>query len=477
VADLTPTPSEVVLRPDAQVWREALSRTPDDAAREFRREVGLPATGPIVMSGHQPTFWHPGIFAKWIAMVRAAEVCGAQAAWVVVDHDAVAPTRVRLPVTLPDGSLAAREYELSSREYLAAVPAGARAASAVTTPTPREGERFALESVREGLTSMVAACSAFTKAASAAEQVAHASAKIIHEDVLKSHRPPTIVLATSLNRSLAFRRLVAQMVQDPEACARSYNDAVAAQPHARLRPMAISKADCEMPLWWLRDGTRQDVRASDLTVMLASGLEAAWETLAPKALFMTLLLRLHGCELFIHGLGGGGTSEGEGYDDAMQEWARRWVGGVTLAPMATVSATLRLAFDGSEHRPLVSTAESRRAQWAAAHARHDPAMLGDAAAASIKKNALAHIASLPRHDPRRRSAFLDMHSALERMRHDRQSQLDQLTADSAALHAQAVRDEVRLERTWPFPVYPPSALDALAREISARLTPSMEPTS
>ena len=329
-----------MLTPDPAAWRAALARSPDDDDREFRREVGLPDAGPIVMSGHQPTFWHPGILAKWIAMVRGADVFEAHAAWLVVDHDAIAPARVRLPLLVPDGSLVAHECDLSSGDYQAAVPASARAATPARLPALHDGQAFALDSVREGVNAMALACAAFAASPSAAVQVAHAAAKIIHEGILNEHRPPTIVLATSLHHSLAFRRLVAKMVQDPERCARSYNEAVAARPHARLRPMAISKGDCELPLWWLRDGTRRDVRASDLTVLLASGPEAAWSTLAPKALFMTLLLRLHGCELFIHGLGGGGSGDAEGYDHAMQDWATRWLGSVTLAPMATVSAEL-----------------------------------------------------------------------------------------------------------------------------------------
>lgn len=416
------------------------------------------------MSGHQPGLWHPGILSKWLAMVHAAAMYKSHAAWVVVDHDEVSPTRVRLPLRATDGSLRAAEFDLAAGQSPPNLPACDRPASRAALPQLR-GEQYALEGVGAGIASMIAACDAFAGASSAAEQVARATARLIHDVVLRDLPEPTIFLATHLSRTSAFRSLVSRMVSDPLACASTYNDAVAAHPHARLRPLRIAASATELPVWTLNDGKRVPATSTSLAAMITS--ENAWPTIAPRALFLTLLLRLHGCEMFIHGLGGGGTEEGDGYDEVMRDWASHWLGGVHLAPLATVSATLRLPFQLTGRE--VSHEDAIKATWTAWHAKNDPAVLGEQQIAARKKALVEQISALPRHDSQRRLLWQEMRSLIADAQARHAPDLARLEEAATHAHANAKRDSVRLERTWPFAIYPASSLLALSQQIRDRL--------
>lgn len=455
------------LRPEASAWRSALASTASEEARTFRHQLGLPASGPILMSGHQPGLWHPGILAKWLAMVHGAAMMNAHAAWVVVDHDEVAPMRVRLPMKAADGSLRAAEFDLSAAQYPPNRPACLRTATRCAPPQLR-GEQYAIDGVGAGVTAMIAACDSFASAASAAEQVARAASSLIHDSpqgVLHGSPEPTISLATHLSQTSAFRSLVSRMVADPIACAKAYNDAAAAHPHARMRALRATNNDTELPVWILREGKRVPATSKSLAPLIAG--ENAWPAIAPRALFLTLLLRLHGCEMFIHGLGGGGADEGEGYDAVMRDWATRWLGDVRLAPLATVSATLRLPFELTGRE--VTQEAAIRATWEAWHAKNDPGSLGERELASRKHALVTEIAGLPRRDPQRRTLWLEMRTLIAQTQARHATNLSTLATAARDAHANAKKDSVRLERTWPFAIYPSASLQTLSRQIRDRL--------
>lgn len=464
-------PENILVRPSAPAWRAALSRDGATAktqeSREFRRELGLPTDRPIVMSGHQPTLWHPGILAKWLAMDQAAGQLGAHAAWLVVDHDEVSPLTVRVPTRNKAGVLTAREFDLGLPQSLAHAPASTRPASPVREPTLPEGESLAMKSVGDGLGSIVRACNQFAGARSAAEQAARATSHLIHSGGIASAAEPTLIFATALDQTTAFKNLLARLAADPLACINAYNAAARRHPQAGIRELDASTNDVELPLWIMHGGTRRSARTSDLA-------QASTVRLAPKALLMTLLLRLHACDLFIHGLGGGGEHEGAGYDEVMQDWASEWLGPVALAPMATVTATLRLPFEGEAP---VSMEAAQHARWSAWHARNEPAVLGDDSL-SREKRALAHaIAQQPRHDPKRRSTFREMRGMVAAFQNANAASLASLHENALTLQARAAADEIRLDRTWPFPLYPAESLSTLRLDLQAVLSLGGGPAS
>src|SRR5690606_35198771 len=89
-------------------------------------------------------------------------------------------------------------------------------------------------------------------------------------------------------------------------------------------------------------------------------------TLMPRALSMTALVRMHACELFIHGTGGAA------YDAITDEWIPAWLG-VPVAPTGMATATMHLPLD----RFAIDAGTVREAATLAHKARHDPAVLND----------------------------------------------------------------------------------------------------
>ena len=52
---------------------------------------------PVISSGHQPGFHHPGILAKRIALAKEAASRGGGSAWLVADQDIDDPEVIRYP--------------------------------------------------------------------------------------------------------------------------------------------------------------------------------------------------------------------------------------------------------------------------------------------------------------------------------------------------------------------------------------------
>ena len=73
----------------------------------------MPASRTLVMAGHQPELFHPGVWVKNFALHGLARATGTTAVNLVVDNDAVKSTTLRLPVQTEDqGSRLARVVQL-----------------------------------------------------------------------------------------------------------------------------------------------------------------------------------------------------------------------------------------------------------------------------------------------------------------------------------------------------------------------------
>lgn len=443
----------------------------DAAARaRFRAELGLPAQGPVVMSGHQAVVWHAGILAKYVAAAEAARALGAAGAWLVVDHDVADGSRVRYPDVDGEGRPLARVWDMRQAEGARGLgdKAGGEGdgdVPACNRPALRPGPAPSVtgpgvpESVGTGLRRIGAAVSAAAGAASEAEQVGRAVV------TLAAGLCPSLplVFARELARTALFAEVVRAMAADPARCARSYNAAVR-EAGATARLGALDESDrggrgVELPLWRLprRAGApRERVRAA----MAGAGLGDAGE-LAPRALLMTGLLRAAGCDLFIHGTGGGGE---EGYDRVTERWLAEWLGW-ELCPAAVVSATLRLRLAGTAGDASELAGAAGTAAWRAHRARHDPDLLGDSEAAARQRELVAAIA---RAEGRERAPlFAELHALLDRVRARHAEELATLDAAARRARGAARGAAVLLDRTWAFPLHGAERLEGLAAAVRA----------
>jgi hypothetical protein len=88
--------------------RSAARQSLLQAAAEYHRAAGEPvpaiADGPLLMAGHQPELFHPGVWVKNFALGGLARRHGGVAVNLVVDNDTVKSTALRLPALTTDGT-------------------------------------------------------------------------------------------------------------------------------------------------------------------------------------------------------------------------------------------------------------------------------------------------------------------------------------------------------------------------------------
>lgn len=395
--------------------------TVSDNQRDARRALGLPTDRPIVMSGHQAGFWHAGILAKHFAIDAAARAAGAHAAWVVVDQDTEPPQRLSRPVREGD-RLVRRDHDFESGVH-PDTPTGVRPAVRM----PEGGEDFE---------SVVGALNA-ARAGSSAEQAARANASLVRTRT--GVAAPDLVRATVLWKTEAFGELVAAMRGDPAACVDAYNAAARAHPEAGVRELIARPAvdRFELPLWRVRAGEpRRGVMADELG-------DVPIEELAPRALFMTAVVRLVLCDLFVHGTGGAA------YDRVTDAWIGAWIGR-RLAPTAMATATLRLdpaRFGGVTP---ASEAEVARAKWRAHAARHRADVLGDDDAERERLALVDAIERLPRGSAERLAAYRRLHAFIEGHRAAHGDAIEALRAEATRVEGTRVDAAIALDRTWPW---------------------------
>lgn len=426
-------PIEVTIEPACAQWESALSKHNPDPAR---RQLGIPNDRPVVFSGHQPIVFHPGILAKLIAQHEAATRTGAARVWIVADQDPVDLETVRVPVGR------GKELKAQSVELLepGSTPPGVPSASLPAM--------YIKDTDDERLGDLVSYLRGCAHESSLARQFATATIGLACDRL--GIEMPRLLYASELFslRSDALWQYTHEMNVEPHRCVEAYNKAVASHPDARVRPLQIEGDRVELPLWGLRENRARVPVDTNTIGDFGPG------SLAPRGLLMSLLVRAHLGELFIHGTGGWA------YDRITQDWARDWLG-IELAPMALATATQRLdlGFDLSETMGLDD------ASWALHHARHTPSMVGDAQAQREKDELVEQIAAMKEAGENPDPVYQRLIRLLEAYREAHQSELQSF--QTRVEHARANRKQIELanDRTWPFVLFGDEQLGALKRAV------------
>lgn len=334
---------------------------------------------PVVAAGHQPGFIHPGVWVKGAAVASLAARVGGSCDYWIVDSDAVHRTALAWPevngklvaarsiAPFPD-RLASCAFESLSersneewRRFLDALPAAIRFNESTVLPqwiraflAPGDGAMYA------------ARWRAGVEAVDQAAGVQSPRYRLVSDEFDVS----------SANASVRAAYFVAHVVANGPQTALAYNAALADYRTRRgiagtqhpIPDLLMDAARVEVPLWAVRESRpRQRVYVSasssgDLTLW-ADGLElgttpaarlrshpsaalselAAGWSLRPRALALTMYLRLLACDVFIHGIGGAK------YDQITDDVIRRLFG-IEPPGYGCVTATLRLPlprFDAS----------------------------------------------------------------------------------------------------------------------------------
>lgn len=447
----------VRVAPEGSAWSRALragggvrSEAIDEGARTFREALGLPVDRAIVMSGHQPTLWHAGIAAKWLAIGAAVNAWGATPAWVVVDHDAVAPLTLDVPTIDGDG-VVRRVRVLPERGEERGRAACDR--PAVSTRGVRVPNDVPVE-IRDRVARALELIESQANAPDAGTQ----ATRVMLEFLRRFSATPTIVRATSLLDAPVTRDIVERMSSEAGACVMAYNAAALKHRATRVRPLRIAGDEIELPLWSLeRDSTRRPVYASQVRSLLAD----RDARLVPRALLLTYLLRRYACDLFVHGTGGGGDEGHEGYDAVMHDWIAGWLGGgAWLAPMGVATATVRLDLPAND--------DADRLAWVAHAARHNPVLADSAESAAAQETKFERVGLIARSTDRdeRARLYREMHAGLAEFRSRHAGTLADL--DARAIASRASGASIARSRTWSVLLHDTRALDELRDRV--RLT-------
>lgn len=439
-------PPEPVIRltPPARDWPALTAPALTPEHRRFREQLGLPTDRPVIMSGHQVGFWHAGILAKLLAANALAARTGAAVAWVLIDHASPHPDVIRVPALDREGRL--REHAWRVSPGLASGLAGA----APFEPSPlRPPAGWTLPpGIAERCERVVRALQHHRGAFDAAAQLTRALF-----DLLEPVTPaPVVIRATKISRTDLYLAVLERAAKRPQGLRSLYNDAAAMHPASGVRALADDpELGAELP-FWRRDGSVYlSLHERDLGAVPP-------EQTAPRALLTTGLVRLAGCELFVHGDGG------LGYEPINDRWLPRWLDPADpprLAPFVGASADLTLDLGAAS----ASEREAAGARWRAHHARHHPGATGDERAQRARDELVRAIDALPRRSPERRARFAELHRLLADHEMKHAADLDALDREAAGLARLAAERLPREDRTWSVVLHESTRLRALGGRI------------
>lgn len=463
---------------------------------------------PIVMTGHQPGFIHPGVWAKSVAASCLAVSLGSRAEFVVVDSDA--PLRLILPWPRVAGGLITIES--------AAVPGGGLSYEQLPPTPAAEWQTFFAGVPQDGIDQAGSTWRAFVRGFSEvggpAGYVDRWIAGITAVERLLDIGSPRCVRVSDLFAGAALGGsegeigscFVAHLLLNAESLAAAYNAALATYRlgrgiRGRQHPMPDLAADgerTESPFWILHNSqprqrlfvSRRGAHAvqlwagdSPLCVLnrsallrhplkiLAAGLGCS--RIRPRALALTMYARLLACDLFVHGIGGAK------YDQIADDVVRRFFG---VEPPAYVcaSATCRLRLPRFE----VTEADLLAAMRAARDLRYNPQrhagsslLKATAETASVLARRAAAVAEAsrlreqaPGQHAERRAAFARIREANEALLAAMPGAAEAARRRLAEVGARLEHDRIARSREWFFALYSQAELRLLCAEVAARIS-------
>ena len=461
--------------------REALSEAGSFSARigtPIRSVEGEPEL--IVVTGHQPEFYHPGIWVKDFLLQRLSDETGAAAVDLVVDSDGFEVLEVHSPCLRPEVRVCRAYLAVGTQDgcySCTPVPslddvdlfckAGAEHLS--TLSAPALGHHFAR--FCEGLRGAVPDAKNLAELVTFARRRFEAAAG---SDYLE-------LPVTAMAGSEAFATFVAHLALDAAAFADAYNAALAeyrertgtrgaAQPFPDLD---VEGDLVELPLWLLGGGRRTVwARAGAHPALVVDGVDVcdlgetalaprrildAGLALAPKALALTLFTRLLVADLFIHGVGGGR------YDQVTDDVFRRYLG-IEPTPFVVASMTVYLPLGAR----VVADAEVEAATMALNRLRHNPdQMLDDvefdtaaeranATALAAEKAMLVRAIAAPDADKKTVGARIrEVNALLAALLEPREREME---SDLDELRRMQQASEILTDRTYPFCFWSPEEI-------------------
>lgn len=329
-------------------------------------DVDVSVSDRIVMSGHQPTLFHPGVWFKNFALDAAAKLADATAINLVVDNDLCADVSVLCP-QLIDTKASLRRVKFDDPDV--AMP--------FEMKQIKNRDRFESFAGRlsEAVEDVVSApiihslwpeVQSISKPLALPARIAAGRHRLEQKHGLQTLELPVGVLASSRS----FAMFVQRLVNESKRFLEIYNDALrdyrnVNRIRSRSHPVPELEQDgrfCEVPFWiWTTEKPirrrlfvcchRERVDLTDREGWSVSceqkNFAASFEELnrldsptfiRPRALATTMFSRLFASDLFLHGIGGAK------YDQLNDEIIRQFFD-IDAPKFMTMTATMKMPFD------------------------------------------------------------------------------------------------------------------------------------
>jgi hypothetical protein len=355
---------EAIAEPSLEVWPELLRanqnlfascpvpqlRTWRRAAREYlNQHFGIGAEIPLLITGHQPQWIHPGIWVRYFLLQEASRRWGWQCAAFQVDSDVAEDPTLHFPFF--DG----RNW---SQKTIPIEVRGGMVYESLAAPT-EQAWQLLLKLVQQTL--------AFPEGQEAWEQVRNittlpstgqsycsflSSLRQCKEQAIYPEFPFSHICRQQVFGQFAgwiglhaaeFAQIHNQVAKEWRQRKRARSDAVP------FPDLSAEDGKVEVPFWWIQEGVRfplflQGEEAWANQKSLGSWMEALESGMVrPRAITLTIFVRLFLADLFLHGAGG------SDYEEATDQVIQRFFG---LVPPGYAWATLTLFFPGYRQQPL-----------------------------------------------------------------------------------------------------------------------------
>jgi len=453
--------------------------------------AGQPGDAPVVVTGHQPEFYHAGVWAKNVVAARLADAVGGRAVNLIVDNDAPKKTTVTVPHQR-DGMLTAHEVPFA--EYHAGW-----AFEQLDALDRRTGSRL-FDEIRRALGEAAYAASSLPAIAPALTGDEADAARDLVDQVTAARN----VIEARFGLTLIERRvsqcwagpMLLDLLLNAPRFAECYNAALADVREAlgirgtkRPVPDLVRQGDrIELPVWVYRHGQARrrlliersgdtiafhadavrmgsmsvgDLEADDALARLAAVI--GWR-FRPRALTLTMWARLLLADVFIHGIGGAK------YDRITDGLIRRYCD-IEPPGMACVSATLQMPMK----RFAVSQADLLETRRKCRDLHYNPQRYLSAIEGDVATRLGRRMAAIAESDRLRREDRLNRPARAEARRTIRKINAELLTIDPGLIdrmNSQADRIARQLDhnrvadsREYYFGLLPTGKLDQLVEAL------------
>ena len=453
------------------------------AAHQYLAEGGEPVpplAARLIVAGHQPDFFHPGVWIKKFVLHALAARHGLAPLNLVVDNDMVKSAAMRVPVVnddpaivtainlpfdRPKGDRPHEEYHVVDRALFDSFP------ERLVPYTRKWGFEPLVNQVWPKIGAELDRGATLGTAASRVRRSLERRWGVTNFELPVSRLAQTRAFAGFLCTVLAD---LSRFVDAYNAAIRDYR--LRNRLHSQNHPAPELRRwgdRVEAPFWiWRSDlarrerlyvrlvGDQLELQAGDRPVARlpggCAGSVEAWREAAaagwkvrPRAMTLTLFARMCLGDSFIHGIGGGK------YDEVTDDIIRRFFQ-IEPPGYAVVTATLRLSLPRFPATPSSLHAAERRVRDLNWNPQRFVAARDGAAALAEKKGRL--VAEEPASKESRRQWFRELQMLTRSMRPALASDLDLAERDLNRSRAELAANAILASREYAWPLFPEEQL-------------------